>query len=48
MATFIGWASYSTDERYCPYCKVFYDVQDSHEHDDCKSDEEEIESEDDE
>jgi len=41
MNTFLGWATYDTDERYCDTCKQFYDKQDEHEHKDCKEDEDE-------
>ena len=32
----MGWATYSTDERYCDSCQNFYDKEDEQEHEDCK------------
>jgi len=36
MNTFLGWATYSTRERYCDVCETFYDKQDEWEHKDCE------------
>lgn len=36
MNTFLGWATYSTEESYCDVCETFYDKQDKWEHEDCE------------